>query len=97
MRHIHRLLQQCLDQAIRDGLITDNPARAFCYPKPKKVSANVLTPTEVEDYLDAARRLGYLPMFLLALTAGLRQGELIALKWSDLDVNERDVYKRQLP
>ena len=89
MRHIHRLLQQCLDQAIRDGLITDNPARAFRYPKPKKVSANVLTPTEVEDYLAAAQRLGCLPMFLLALTAGLRQGELIALKWSDLDVNER--------
>lgn len=59
------------------------------YPRPKKVSANVLTPTEVEDYLDAAQRLDYLPMFLLALTAGLRQGELIALKWSDLDVNER--------
>ena len=29
MRHIHRLLQQCLDQAVRDGLISDNPARAF--------------------------------------------------------------------
>ena len=52
-------------------------------------SANVLTPTEVEDYLDAAERLGYLPMFLLALTAGLRQGELIALKWSDLNAKER--------
>ena len=89
MRHIHRLLQQCLDQAIRDGLITENPARAFHYPKPKKVSANVLTPAEAEDYLDAAARLGHLPMFLLALTAGLRQGELIALKWSDLDVKER--------
>ena len=89
MRHIHRLLQQCLDQAIRDGLIEENPARAFHYPKPKKVSANVLTPAEVEDYLDAAERLGHLPMFLLALTAGLRQGELIALKWSDLDVKER--------
>lgn len=89
MRHIHRLLQQCLDQAIRDGLIADNPARAFRYPRPKKVSANVLTPTEVEDYLDAADRLGHLPMFLLALTAGLRQGELIALKWSDLDVKMR--------
>lgn len=89
MRHIHRLLQQCLDQAIRDGLITDNPARAFRYPKPQKISANVLTPTEAEDYLDAAQRLGYLPMFLLALTAGLRQGELIALKWSDLNAKER--------
>ena len=89
MRHIHRLLQQCLDQAMRDGLITDNPARAFRYPKPRKVSANVLTPPEVEDYLDAAERLGHLPMFLLALTAGLRQRELIALKWSDLNVKKR--------
>ena len=89
MRHIHRLLQQCLDQAMRDGLIAENPARAFHYPKPKKVSANVLTPAEVEDYLDAAERLGHLPMFLLALTAGLRQGELIALKWSDLDIKKR--------
>ena len=89
MRHIHRLLQQCLDQAVHDGLIIDNPARAFHYPKPRKISANVLTPTEVEDYLDAAKRLGYLPMFLLALTAGLRQRELIALKWSDLDIKKR--------
>lgn len=89
MRHIHRLLQQCLDQAIRDGLIAENPARVFHYPKPKKVNANVLTPAEVEDYLDAAERLGYLPMFLLALTVGLRQGELIALKWSDLNIKER--------
>ena len=89
MRHIHRLLQQCLDQAIRDGLISDNPARAFHYSKPKKVNADVLTPLEMEDYLDAAERLGYLPMFMLALTTGLRQGELIALKWSDLDIESR--------
>ena len=86
MRHIHRLLQQCLDQAIRDGLMSDNPARAFRYSKPKKVNANVLTPLEMEDYLNTAERLGHLPMFMLALTAGLRQGELIALKWSDLDI-----------
>ena len=86
MRHIHRLLQQCLDQAMRDGLISDNPARAFHYSKPKKVNADVLTPLEMEDYLDTAERLGHLPMFMLALTAGLRQGELIALKWSDLDI-----------
>ena len=89
MRHIHRLLQQCLDQAMRDGLIGDNPARAFHYSKPKKVNADVLTPLEMEDYLDAAERLGHLPMFMLALTVGLRQGELIALKWNDLKVKDR--------
>ena len=91
MRHIHRLLQQCLDQAIRDGLLTENPAKAFHYRKSMTVKANIMTPLEMEDYLDAAERLGYLPMFMLALTAGLRKGELIALKWSDLDIESRTV------
>ena len=89
MRHIHRLLQQCLDQAIRDGLISENPAKAFRYRKSTTVKANIMTPLEMEDYLDAAERLGYLPMFMLALTTGLRQSELIALKWSDLDIESR--------
>ena len=89
MRHIHRLLQQCLDQAIRDGLLTENPAKAFRYRKSTTVKANIMTPLEMEDYLDAAEQLGYLPMFMLALTTGLRQGELIALKWSDLDIESR--------
>ena len=89
MRHIHRLLQQCLDQAMRDGLISENPAKAFHYRKSTTVKANIMTPLEMEDYLDAAERLGYLPMFMLALTTGLRQGELIALKWSDLDIESR--------
>lgn len=89
MRHIHRLLQQCLDQSIRDGLLTENPARAFRYRKSTTVKANIMTPLEMEDYLDAAERLGYLPMFMLALTTGLRQGELIALKWNDLNVKNR--------
>ena len=66
MRHIHRLLQQCLDKAIRDGLITENPAKAFRYRKSATVKANIMTPLEMEDYLDAAERLGYLPMFMLA-------------------------------
>ena len=89
MRHIHRLLQQCLDQAMRDGFITENPAKAFHYRRPTIVKANAMSPLEMEDYLDAAKRIGDLPMFMLALTAGLRQGELIALKWSDLDVESR--------
>lgn len=89
MRHIHRLLQQCLDQAVEDCKMEKNPARAFHYVKPKAVKANILSALEIEDYLDAAAQLGYLPMFTLALTAGLREGELIALKWTDLNVEER--------
>lgn len=91
MRHIHRLLQQCLDQAMRDGLITENPAKSFHYRKSTTVKADIMTPLEMEDYLDAAEQLGYLPMFMLALTTGIRQGELIALKWSDLDMKKRSL------
>ena len=86
MRHIQTLLQQILECAVQEGLMTENPARPFYRRRSKTVKAEPLTPVEVEDYLDAAEELGYQPLFLLALTAGLRQRELIALRWSDLDV-----------
>ena len=88
MRHIQTLLQQILECAVQEGLMTENPARSFYRRRSKTVKAKPLTPLEVEDYLDAAEQLGYLPMFLLALTAGLRQRELIALQWSDLDAEQ---------
>ena len=88
MRYIHRLLQQCLERAMEDKVIAKNPARVFHYTRPKTVKANVLSAMEIEDYLDAAEELGYLPMFTLELTGGLREGKLIALKWSDLNVED---------
>ena len=91
MRHIHQLLCQCLRQAVQEGLITSNPADAFHYAKPTTVVAHPLSALEVEDYLDAAEELGYLAMFTLSLTSGLREGELIALLWSDLDVEQKEL------
>lgn len=61
MRHIHRLLQQCLDQAIRDGLIEENPARAFHYPKPKQELAAQL------GTVKGKKTYGYLPKRLKGL------------------------------
>lgn len=85
MRHICVLLSGILNQAVSDGYIEKNPAQNLRYHTSKKVQAEVLSEAEVEKYLDAAAELGYLPIFLLALEHGLRQRELIALKWSDLD------------
>ena len=89
MGHIWRLLTCILDRAVEEGQLAENPARAFQYPTVRRVKAETLTDQEIEDYLDAAGDLGYLPIFLLALEQGLRQRELIALKWSDLDVKTR--------
>ena len=85
MRHICVLLSGILNQAVRDGYIEKNPAQGFRYYTSKQVQAEALSEAEMEEYLDAAAELGYLPIFLLALEHGLRQRELIALKWSDLD------------
>lgn len=85
MRHIHRNLQECLDRAVEAGLMAVNPARAFHYATKRKATATVLSRREIDDYLDAAEELGILPMFSLMLTVGLRQRELLSLKWSDLD------------
>lgn len=95
MRHLHRLLRQCLSQAVSDGLIEKNPADAFRYQKTLTVKASVLTALEAENYMDAAEEIDCLPMFNLALMSGLRQRELIALKWSDLDAAKRilTIYK----
>ena len=85
MRHICVLLSGILNQAVSDSHIDKNPAQNFRYHTSKQVQAETLSETEMEEYLDAAAELGYLPIFLLALEHGLRQRELIALKWSDLD------------
>lgn len=85
MRHICVLLSGILNQAVSDGHIDKNPAQNFRYHTSKQVQAEALSEAEMEEYLDAAAELGYLPIFLLALEHGLRQRELIALKWSDLD------------
>ena len=85
MRHICVLLSGILNQAVSDGYIEKNPAKNLRYHTSKKVQAETLSEAEIEEYLDAAAELGYLPIFLLALEHGLRQRELIALKWSDLD------------
>ncbi len=87
--HIWRLLTCVLDRAVEEGQLAENVAREFQYPTKRQVIAETLTNQEIEDYLDAARELGYLPIFLLALEQGLHQRELIALKWSDLGIKNR--------
>lgn len=98
MGHIWRLLTCILDRAVDERELAQNPARTFQYSTVRRVKAEVLTDREIEDYLDAAQELGYLPIFLLALEQGLRQRELIALKWSDLDIKNRTltIYEKRV-
>lgn len=88
MRHIMVLLRKILRQAVMDGCLETEPMTEWSFLETKAVKTETLTVQEVSDYLDAAGQLGYSAMFTLAIHYGLRQRELIALKWSDVDMEK---------
>ena len=88
---IHGVLRSALDQAVKERLITSNPAEGCKLPKIEKKEMKVLLPEQIGAYLQEANRRGLLPACYLELTSGLRRGELLALLWTDLDVENMTI------
>ena len=88
---IHGVLRSALEQAVKERLITSNPAEGCKLPKIEKKEMKVLLPEQIGAYLQEANRRGLLPAYYLELTSGLRRGELLALLWTDLDVENMTI------
>ena len=86
VRGIHTLLNNCLEQAVAERLLLTNPAKGCRLPKLEKREMKILPEDKIGPYLAEAERRGLLAAFYLELTTGLRRGELLALLWTDLDV-----------
>lgn len=82
--HVHRMLKQALEQAVKWQLIGRNPAAAVQPPSPSKPSTYTPTLEEAVRLMDLAADSPYAPVFRLALLTGLREGELLALRWTDV-------------
>jgi len=89
VRGLHMLLHNCLEQAVRERLISVNPTDHCRIPPKERKEMKVIPPEKIGHYLKAAKEHGVLAMFYLELFSGLRRGELLALLWSDLDVETR--------
>ena len=76
---------------MRERLITANPAEGCKLPKIEKKEMKVLLPEQIGAYLQEANKRGLLPAYYLELTSGLRRGELLALLWTDLDVENMTI------
>ena len=86
--YIHITLQKALSQAVRDDLIPRNVAtgerpHSTRHASPDRVKA--LSPAQVRALLDAARGTRNEALYVVALHTGLRQGELLGLRWADVD------------
>ena len=91
VRGIHMMLHNALDRAVKERLILRNPTEDCIIPKIQKQEMKILHPEDMKAYLEAAEKRGVLPMFYLELVSGIRKGELVALRWEDLDVEHRAI------
>jgi integrase len=93
--HVHRTLSQALGHAVRTGVLFRNPAQQVRPPRPPHREVKILTKSEIGTLLDAARDTElYLPV-LVSLSTGIRRGELLGLRWSDVDLDAASVTVNQ--
>ena len=91
-------LRGVFELALRDNLISENPARHLRNRRMQKDPPDPFERTEMERILDGFTQQGNLMMrnyFEFAFTSGLRTSELIALRWCDVDFDNRVVHVRQ--
>src|SRR5262249_48676281 len=84
--HVHRTLSQALAHAVRLGVLFKNPARQVKPPRPPSREIKILDKAEIATVLSAAKGAGLYVPVLVAVTTGIRRGELLALRWSDIDL-----------
>jgi integrase len=82
---IHNILHAALDKSVRYGMLERNPTQGATLPVYRFDEMQVLSKEQVRKFLGAASQSSSHTIFHLALVTGMRMGELLGLKWSDID------------
>jgi integrase len=86
VRIIHATLHKAIKQAVKWSLVPRNVTEAVNLPRPPKSEIRPLTLEQVKVLLKATEGNKLEALYVLAVTTGLRQGELLGLKWEDVDL-----------
>ncbi len=87
VQYTHVVLQRALKQAVRDGLIPRNVCEAVDPPQVRREEIRPLDRDQARALLAASREDRLEALYVVAIHCGLRQGELLGLKWEDLDLD----------
>jgi integrase len=83
---IHTVLRKALQQSVHDNILPRNVCDGVRAPRRIKKEMRPLSPTQAKALLAAAREDRLEALYVLAVTSGLREGELLGLRWTDVDL-----------
>lgn len=89
LRRIHSTLVSALSTAVRRGMIDRNPASTVELPRPNPRKATAWTAEELGAFLKGIETDPLYLVFLILGLRGLRRGEAVALRWANVDLDER--------
>lgn len=98
VRYIHGILRKALADAMRKGSVQRNvadladPPKLSSAPKPQM---KVWTAEQLREFLDGIRDHELYPAFYLAANTGMRRGEILGIRWEDIDLQHRRLSVRQ--
>jgi integrase len=94
VHYIHTIIHRALRDAQRWGVLRANPAGVCDPPRQVLPEVNAWAPEDARRFLSTARGERLYPLYLLAITTGMRRGELLALTWSSLDLASHRLFVR---
>lgn len=91
VKHIYNVLYGSLEQAMKNNMISFNPCKAIVLPKNDKKEILYFTPEQADQFLESVKGSKYYLLYALVLVTGLRLGEVIALRWENVDLEEKRI------
>lgn len=95
VHYVHAIIRRALNEALRAGQITRNPAQLARPPKQTRPRMKTWTAEELRQFLRHVRDDILYASYLLAAMTGMRRGELLGLRWDDLDLKAGKLSVRQ--
>ena len=95
VRNINQVISSAMDFAIDQKLISTNPTDSCALPRLEHREMKTIPAEQLASFLHEARESGVFEMYYIELATGLRRGELLGLKWEDIDLERGTIQVRR--